>query len=396
MGRRAGPVRVCMLTGAIPLGGAESLQLEVLAGIDRAAFRTEVLCLREPGQMAPRFEEAGVPVSVMGRRRWQHLLTVPALAAWLRERRIDVVLLTPHHAAMAVGPPAARLGGVRGTALGLHQIGGKDIGIPSLPPWGVELMPLIDALILLSRAQLDYLRAEERLDSRPWRRVRHAIIPNGVRVGPPPDAGDVRRARAALGLAPDDLVVGCVAALRPEKRHELLLGAAARLVPRHPRLRVVLLGSGEREGELRAAAAALGLADRVVFAGFRTDVVSLLPALDVKALASVQETYPVSVLEAMAAARPVVMTDPPGVPDIVVDGVSGFRVPVGDEAALADRLDRLLADPALRQRMGARGYERAAREFPIERTLAGYEELFRRLARRPSSILPATPAAPGG
>jgi glycosyltransferase involved in cell wall biosynthesis len=206
----------------------------------------------------------------------------------------------------------------------------------------------------------------------------------------------VRRARAALGLAPDDLVVGCVAALRPEKRHELLLGAAARLVPRHPRLRVVLLGSGEREGELRAAAAALGLADRVVFAGFRTDVVSLLPALDVKALASVQETYPVSVLEAMAAARPVVMTDPPGVPDIVVDGVSGFRVPVGDEAALADRLDRLLADPALRQGMGARGYERAAREFPIERTLAGYEELFRRLARRPSSILPATPAAPGG
>jgi glycosyltransferase involved in cell wall biosynthesis len=384
------PIRVCMLTAAIPLGGAETLQLEVLAGIDREAFRTEVLCLREAGQMAPRFEAAGVPVSVMGRSRWQHLLTVPALAAWLRERRIDVVLLTPHHAAMFLGPPAARLGGVCGTALGLHQIGGKGIGIPSLPPGGIELMCMIDVLVLLSRAQLDYLRAEEGLGSRPWRRVRHAIIPNGVRVGAPPTADDERRARAALGLAPDHLVIGCVAALRREKNHELLLGAAARLAPRHPRLRVVLLGSGDREEELRAAAAARGLGDRVMFTGFRADIPDLLPALDVKALTSVQETYPVSVLEAMAAARPVVMTDPPGVPPIVLDGETGYLVPVGDEEALADRLDRLLSDVALRRAMGERGHERARREFGIEGTLRRYEELFRRLARRNSAILSTT------
>ena len=165
-------------------------------------------------------------------------------------------------------------------------------------------MRLIDALILLSPAQLDYLKAEEGLDSRPWRRVRHAIIPNGVRVGPAPTPDDERRARGALGLDEDDLVVGIVAALRPEKSHETLLEAAARLAGRHPRLRVVLLGSGEREEALRATAGELGIGKRTVFAGFRDDVASLLPAFDVKALTSVQETYPVSVLEAMAAARP--------------------------------------------------------------------------------------------
>ena len=382
MARREGPIRVCMLTGVLPLGGAESLQLDVLSGIDREEFRTEVIAIREAGPMAPRFEAAGVPVSVLGRRRAQHVVTIPELARRFRRDRTDVVLLTPHHIPVYLGPLAARLGGVRGTALGLHQIGGKSIGIPSFPPGGIETVRLIDALILLSPAQLEYLKDEEGLDSRPWRRVRHAIIPNGVRVGPAPTPDDERRARGALGLAEDDLVVGIVAALRPEKSHETLLDAAARLVGRHPRLRVVLLGSGEREEALRARAGELGIGERTVFAGFRDDVASLLPAFDVKALTSVQETYPVSVLEAMAAARPVVMTDPPGVPEIVVDGETGYRVPVGDVDALADRLGRLLDDPALRREMGDRGYARARDEFPIERTLRRYESLFRTLARR--------------
>jgi glycosyltransferase involved in cell wall biosynthesis len=382
MARREGPIRVTLLASSLPLGGAESLQLDVLSGIDRDAFVPSVICLREPGQMAPRFEAAGIPVRVFGRRGPKHSLTVPALARRFRADRTDVVLLTVHSAPVFLGPPAARLGGVRGTAVGLHQIGGRAIGIPSLPPHGVEMLSMIDALILLSREQLDYMRAEEGLDSRPWRHVRHAIIPNGVRVGPEPTPEDEAAARAALGVGADDEVVGIVAALRPEKRHETLMEAVARLAPSRPRLRLVLLGSGAREEELRGIAESLGIADRTVFAGFRDGVARLLPGLDVKALTSVQETFPVSVLEAMAAARPVVMTDPPGVPELVLDGVTGYRVPVGDTDAVADRIGRLLDDPGLRRDMGARGYARVRDEFPIERTLRRYESLFRTLARR--------------
>ena len=83
--------------------------------------------------MAPRFEAAGVPVSVLGRRRAQHVVTIPELARRFRRDRTDVVLLTPHRIPVYLGPLAARLGGVRGTALGLHQIGGRSIGIPSFP-----------------------------------------------------------------------------------------------------------------------------------------------------------------------------------------------------------------------------------------------------------------------
>lgn len=375
-----GRVRVAMVTTTLPLGGAESLQLELLSGLDPARFDAEVVCLREAGDMAPRFAAAGVPVHVMGRRRLQHLLTPAVLAAELRRRRVDVVLVTPHHAALYIAPLAARLAGVGGTVLGLHQIGGKRIGIPSLPPGGVELMWLIDALVLLTPAQYDYLVREEGLGRFPWRRVRRATIPNGIGIGPAPGAPERTRARELLGLAPDDLAVGVVAALRPEKAHDLFLRACARLVRRHGRLRPVLVGSGALEPRLRALAGSLGIGERVVFTGFRDDVADLLPGLEIKCLTSVQETYPVSVLEAMAAARPVVMTGPEGVPEIVRDGETGYVIPVGDEDALVDRLGRLLDDPDLRRRMGMRGRERAEREFPLTRTLRRYEELFTRLA----------------
>jgi glycosyltransferase involved in cell wall biosynthesis len=369
-----------MVTTTLPLGGAETLQLRVLSGLSRPEFHAEVLCLREAGQMAPRFESAGVPVSVLGRRRAQHVVTIPKIASWLRARRVDVMLVTPHHAALYLAPAAARIAGVRGTALGLHMIGGRAIGIPSLPPGGVELMFLIDALVLLTDAQRRYLEEHEGLNRFPWRRVRHAIIPNGVEVGPPPGADDVARARAALGLDHDDLVVGCVAALRREKDHELLLGAVGRLAPAHPRLRLALIGSGEREQALRERARELGIADRTLFLGYRSDVAGLLPGLDVKCLTSVQETFPVSVLEAMAAGVPVVMTDCEGAPALVEDGVSGYLVPVGDVDELTRRLAALLSDPALRVRMGGAGRRAALEGHSLTRTVERYEALLRALA----------------
>lgn len=335
--------------------------------------------------MAPQFTAAGVPVEVMGRRRWQHLGSVPKLARWFQDRGVRTVLAETHHAAIFVGPPAARLAGA-GFALTNQMTEGRRIGIRSLPPGAADMLALVDTLILVSEAQRRYFEREEGLGRFPWRRPRCEIIPNGVDVGPPEGPEDRSRAREALGLAPDDQAIGIVAALRPEKDHETLFRAVARLAPAHPKLTAVLLGSGAREAELRAAAEHLGIAERVRFAGYRPDVRALLPALDVACLTSVQETFPMSVLEAMAAARPVVMTAPASIPDLVVDGVTGYTVPVGDDAALAEGFARLLGDADLRGQMGARGRARAQEEFALERTVARYEDVFAGLAaaRRPA------------
>jgi glycosyltransferase involved in cell wall biosynthesis len=373
-------IAVCLLADELPLGGAESLQLTVLSGLDRSRFRAQAICLREPGLMASRFEAAGVPVTVLGRRGRRHLTTVPVLARELRRRGTDVLLMTPHDATMALGPFAGRLGACA-NVLGLHQIGGKQIGIPSFPHRSVELMRLIDVLVLLTDAQHDYLVAEEGFGRRWWRRTRVAVIPNGIEIPEPPGPDDARDARRDLGVAPNAPTVGIVAALRAEKDHETLLRAIAHLAPARPDLRLVMIGSGDREDALRAETARLGLDEQVVFAGFRPDATRLLAGLDVVALVSVQETFPVSVLEAMAACRPVVMTRCEGVPEVVVDGVTGYMVDSGDDSALAERLGRLLDDPALSAQMGAAGRARAAKQFPIGHTIARYEELFTRLAQ---------------
>jgi glycosyltransferase involved in cell wall biosynthesis len=382
-GTRTRPIRVSLIMDTLPVGGAENLLLRLLAGMDRERFQADVICLRSPGPMAERFSDAGLEVVVLPRKDRLHLSTVPRLAKLLRRRGTEVVILTTHRAPLLFGRLGARLAGAANVVC-VHDMGGRSIGVRSLPRWGVETLFASDALVLLAPAQLRYLEREEGVNRFPWRRAMPAVIPNGVETGPRPTPEDRAEARAELGLVEDDQAVGMVAALRPDKAHDVLLRGAARLAPDHPRLRVVVIGGGAREGELRALAESLGIADRTLFTGVRSDVRALLPGLDVKVLMSypVKETFPISVLEAMAAGLPVIATDCGALGDIISEGVEGYLVPVGDDAALADRLRGLLDDPGLRARMGAAGRERAEREFAIERTVAGYEDLITRLARR--------------
>lgn len=378
------PLRVCMVTSALPLGGAEQLQLSVLSGLAPLGFECQVLCLREEGQSAPRFRDSGIPVTVSPRSGWRQVGTLPWLARWLRRHRIDLVLATTHVPSLHFTLLAARLAGVRATVLGLHQTGGRSIGIPSLPLHSVNLLWLLDALVLLSPNQLDYIGREERFGSRRWRRAPVAIIPNGAHVHAEPTEDDRRSARTALGLDQHRPLVGCVAAFRPEKDHATLLRAFARVAPAHPEALLVLVGSGPQESAIRTTARELGIESRVHFTGFRTDVGVILPGLDVFCLTSIQETYPVSVLEAMAAGLPVVMTRTDGVPDLVAENDTGWTVPVGDDQQIAAHLDELLADPARRVAMGAAGRRRAARHFSFDITISRYAALFRHLLNAPA------------
>ena len=249
-----------MVTTTLPLGGAETLQLSVLSGLARPEFHAEVLCLREAGQMAARFEDAGVPVAVLGRRRAQHVATIPKIAAWLRERRIDVMLVTPHHAALYLAPWAARLARVRGTALGLHMIGGRSIGIPSLPPGGVELMFLIDALVLLTDAQRRYLEAEEGLNRFPWRRVRPRSSRTACRSGPRPAPTTSPAPASRSGWSARTSWSAASPRCAARRTTSSCWARSAAWRPSHPRLRLALIGSGEREEALRTRAAELGIA----------------------------------------------------------------------------------------------------------------------------------------
>ena len=134
--------------------------------------------------------------------------------------------------------------------------------------------------------------------------------------------------------------------------------------------------------ELRELAQKLGIGSRTTFLGIRRDVPDLLPGLDVACLSSVHEGVPITLIEAMAAGLPIVATDCGSVRDMVEDGEQGFVVPVGDVENFADRLQRLARQESLRTQLGKSGRARVEREFQIQHTARGYEELLTDLLAR--------------
>src|SRR4029450_5279563 len=160
-----------------------------------------------------------------------------------------------------------------------------------------------------------------------------------------PPSGDVRQQWAReLDLAPDSLVVGIVASLLPIKDHATLLRALGILAPEWPTARLVVVGQGPELDNLRRLASELGIGGLVRFAGLRPQVPSFHFLFDISVLSSVSEGFPNSLVEAMAAGRPIVATDVGGVRDAVRDGENGLLVPPGDSTAFAAALRRLLAD----------------------------------------------------
>ncbi|MGQ0573033.1 MAG: glycosyltransferase [Pseudonocardia sp.] len=380
--RRTGPVRLCLVMDKAHVGGAEVLLLDLFRHLDPAVVTPRLLCLKELGTLGPEFAAAGFPVEVVGGGRWG-IGTVVRLVRAFRRHRTEVVLVTHlHRRALTFARLAAWITG-RAGVVAPHGMDTLTFnGNRVLPRHDVATLFWSDAVVLLAPSQGRYLRRHEGVNARPWSRICEVVVPNGIALPPVRTPAARAEARAALGVGEDDLVVGIVARLAPVKAHEVLIEAVAKLAPSVPRLRLVCVGDGERAAELARLAEDLGVGDRVVFAGLRRDVAALLPGFDVACLTSRFECAPLSVIEAMAAGLPVVVSDVGAVRDMVTDGVEGLVFPPGDVSALAAHLDRLLADAALRDRMGSAGRARAERDFRIEDTARNYERLLRELAGR--------------
>jgi glycosyltransferase involved in cell wall biosynthesis len=186
--------------------------------------------------------------------------------------------------------------------------------------------------------------------------------------------------RARLDAAPDTLCLLVAANLVHRKGIDVLLAAYAALASREC-TELWIAGDGPERGALEATATRLGVAERVRFLGQRSDVPDLLEACDVFVLPSRLEGLGVAALEAMARSRPVVASAVGGLAETVVADETGLLAPPGDAPALAAAIGRLLADPALRQRLGAAGAARVGEQFLAEQMVGAYESLYREILR---------------
>lgn len=205
-----------------------------------------------------------------------------------------------------------------------------------------------------------------------------SLIPNGI----PVEAFNNPRVgsetwREQEGFGQEDVLFVCVAGLRLQKNHSLLLEAFSQgPASTDPRARLLLVGAGYLSDELEKKARTLGLGAKVSFMGLRTDIPEVLNAADVFVLSSDWEGNPLSVMEAMAAGMPVISTAVGGVPELVEEGKSGLLVPRGSVGALARAMSLLAKDQELRLNMGRAAYERAVQRFDLRVMTEAYANLY--------------------
>ncbi len=210
------------------------------------------------------------------------------------------------------------------------------------------------------------------------------VIHNGIEIGAPPapPSGEPRglpALRRALGLADEDLVVGMVANFnRAVKGVDYFFDAMPAVLAQVPTARFLLLGRGE-EAHLRDRAAAMGIADRVSFAGFQSDIGPYYDLMELSVLTSLSEGLSMTLLESMEHGVPVVCTRAGGNPELVADGVTGYLVPPRDVPTFAARVVELLRDPSLRTRMGREGRRVVEERFDIATTAERYTAVYREL-----------------
>ncbi|MEW6399961.1 MAG: glycosyltransferase, partial [Bacillota bacterium] len=200
-------------------------------------------------------------------------------------------------------------------------------------------------------------------------------IPNGIDLRP--FVGVEARRERPLGYR-----VGTAARLTYQKGLDILMEAAARVLAGEPRARFVIGGEGPERPRLEEMIRAHGLEGRVTLAGFVQDVPAFLAGLDIYVLSSRYEGLPLAILEAMAAALPVVAADVGGVAEAVVDGLTGLLVPPGDAAALAAAILALLRDPERVRSLGRTGRERVEAQFDAELMAARVVGVYRQAAVR--------------
>lgn len=187
--------------------------------------------------------------------------------------------------------------------------------------------------------------------------------------------------RAEFWMPTHAPVVGNIGALVPHKGQRYLIDAVPITLREFPDARIVIIGEGELRPMLEHQIRELHLEKHVILTGFRTDVITLLKGFDLFVMSSVTEGLGTSLLDAMAAARPIVATTAGGIPEVVVDGETGLLVPPRDSHRIAEAIGALLRNPAERERMGRAGLARVRERFSAERmvreTLAVYEQLVR-------------------
>jgi glycosyltransferase involved in cell wall biosynthesis len=373
-------IRVAFCLDSFAIGGTELNAVRTAEALDPERFELSILHLQTTGPLRSRYERLGVrmmhvPISSLYSPRT--VLQGVRLAGLLRRWKVDVVHTHDLYTNIFMVPWARFFSRC-------HVIASRrwwyEAPRPELVPVNRWSYRLAHRVLANSNGVAGLLAREEKV---PQRKI--VEIPNFVGDEAFVAADESVRSiqLKAWGVPEGAFVVGIVARLSPVKNHALLLHAIAKL---DSRFHVVLIGDGPSRASLESLAMQLNVNSRVHFVGEVVSGQNLHQYFDVSVLCSLSEGFPNSVIEAMAAGRPVVATPVGGVVDAVEDGVTGVMVPVDDGARLASTLKVLEADQSMRSRLGNAGREFALERFRQDVVIERLSCVYESLAHRTQSI----------
>jgi glycosyltransferase involved in cell wall biosynthesis len=366
--------RVFMLASTLVTGGAERVFESLAKGLPSRGYLPEVICLHDPGSVGRRLSENGVRVTHgMARSKYDPVSIFRIFRIFSGDRN-GVFLSLDHHDAIAIGITAARMACLKGRILSLHSTGLWGRG-SSFTRFDRLFLNGFGKIIALAQMHRDYLIDSEGLDP-----GRISVINNGVdtEIFRPAAIGEKEELRMSLGIDEKSFAVLMVAALRPEKNHSMFLEAAAILNRGGGgKFKFLLAGAGSEEKRLKRISSNLGLDRSIRFLGDREDIELILRAADASVLCSfpVVETFPLAVLEGMAAGLPVISTGVGSVPEIIEDGVDGIIIESGDTERLAAEIARLERDRSRSADIGSRAREKAEDRFSVKVMVDSYADL---------------------
>ncbi len=372
------PIRVLHLTSDSAVAGTERMILSLFEHYHRDAFDFQLATLFGPGELIRRSQQLDVPAVQL---EWNRAFSPGAflrLLTLIRRFRPRIVQAYLFHSNM-IGRLAGQLARMRPKSAaprpvivsGLRTFYEDSAQGKMQRGWDRRTFWLSHYSLANSQAGADSL-----FSSHEAQRHRIEVVHNGLDAAPYRRDAVTRQAlRREWNVPEHAFLFGMIAQLRKHKDHKTLLSAFAKV----PDARLVLVGSGETEGEVRRHVAGLRLAERVTLAGYRKDAARVLSALDGFVLSTEIEGLPVSIMEAMAAGLPVVATHIGGVPELVRDGETGLLVRLRDVDGLAAAMRRLTGDAPLCARMGAAGRARIRDHFSPEAMTEQIEAFYRRI-----------------
>jgi len=356
-------------------GGTERQLLELIKNIDKDRFSLTIGIMLPLGYPSKRFTKdlsmLDVDIDLLNIEKIYSLKSIQrghAFSRKLRSKKIDV-LMTIHFSSDIWGTFWGNIAGVKKIISNRRDSGfwrnNNHIRAYRL------VNRWVDKIVCNSREALNNLAVAEKPES-----SKMEIIHNGIQMPEPTDENAKQKLKTEFNLKAYDQVLACVGNFRPVKGHKFLIEALSILENRFPDLKLILVGKLDGAEENVELVKKLGLVSKIIFPGQRSDVSNILGISDVCALPSLSEGLSNTLMEYMAAKKPVVATTVGGNVELIKNDMNGLLVEEADSAALAEAIEKLLTDKKTSSRYIENSYKKIMDEFSIEHMVQSYASLF--------------------